>query len=201
MTTAMRAAIAAAVAIAVLVVGGVALVSRPATYSSQVSVLLVPDPAPGADRDPLLAGFDDSLTHGTYAELLTTQARRLAAGVEVGVRAVPDSRILVVSAQGDRDLVQQALSDVVGATRRAASQLDDDWTMRTIEDPSAPVASRASGVGFAGVLVLAGFAALLVWLGLGASGSRGGAPGSRSRDGEDAGDGASAAPANVVHLP
>lgn len=159
---------AAATAAIVVIVGLVFVVARPTKYESTAAVVLSPDTEVPDRISSLLESFQRSGTLGTYVELMAsgdTTAQAQAAGVDITVRAVPDTRTIQVTGVGDHDAVQPAVSSVIDRTQSKQSTLRDLFALAILEEPSGPVESGpGTPLILAATLLLAAFAAIAVFL-------------------------------------
>jgi capsular polysaccharide biosynthesis protein len=156
-------AIVAAVATVIFAAGVAYALVRPSTYQSEATVVLTPTPADPADLPQVLDAFQRSGTVGTYVELLASEDTKKSAGdppVSLKVSSVPDTRAIHVSAKsGDKNIVQPALRSVLAAAQRLQGKLEDVWTLRTLQEPTAPSQASTSP----GLILIASF--LLALLG------------------------------------
>jgi hypothetical protein len=144
-------------AILILLGGLVFALFRPTTYQSTVELVLVPAPRQQDDLASLLSSVERSGTIGTYVELITSSDTLQAAGdppVDVSVRAVPASRVITVTAKGDRAVVARAVEAVVDATQRRSSDLGDLWRLRRLQRASQPVAEAPTKPTIIGAVLL-----------------------------------------------
>jgi CBS domain-containing protein len=157
---------AVAAALIVLAAGVVFTAVRDRNYESVATVVLSPDSSEPDRISNLLESFERSGTLGTYVELMasddtTSEARAL--GVEITVRAVPDTRAIRLTATGDEEDVVAALRSVIDGTRAKQATLRDLFVLEVLEEPSAPgKAGPATGLLLLMTLLLSGFAALAV---------------------------------------
>lgn len=138
-----RGRLAAIVAVTLAVLGaGVAYAfMRPVTWESSGSLYLSPRSEDAFTSSALLDAFQRSGTIGTYVELLssaTLQARADAADVEVRARAIPESRVIALTARGEQERVQGALASLMETAAAPAERLGDGWTLRVAEPATAP---------------------------------------------------------------
>jgi hypothetical protein len=161
-----RRLLAGLVALLVLGAGVAYALARPATYTSNAALMLTPAPGDPTAVPQLLDSFDRSGTAGTYVELITardTLARAGSPPVTVTARAVPDTRVIDISATGARGDVQRGLTAVLAAAQQANAALRDVWRLNTLAAPSAPAAAGPSAALIIGAaLALAALAALFV---------------------------------------
>lgn len=164
----MLALAAVATAAVVVIVGMVFAVARPTKYESTAAVVLSPDTEVPDRISSLLESFQRSGTLGTYVELMAsgdTTAEAQAAGVDITVRAVPDTRTIQVTGVGDHDAVQSAVSSVIERTQSKQATLRDLFELVVLEEPSGPAESGpGTPLILAATLLLAGFAAIAVFL-------------------------------------
>jgi hypothetical protein len=157
---------ALAAALIVLIAGVVFTSVRERNYESVATVVLTPDSSEPERISSLLESFERSSTLGTYVELMAsddTTAEARALGVEVTVRAVPDTRAIRLIATGEKEDVQPALQSVIDETRAKQTTLRDLFVLQVLEEPSAPEkAGPGTGLLILATLLLAGFAALAV---------------------------------------
>lgn len=160
----------AAIALALLVVAGTAVyaVTRTTSYESDATLVLAPAPENPETIPFLLDSFTRSGTQGTYVELLDSNdlARRAqATGVEFSVRGIPDTRVIGVTATGERGEVTTALERLIATVQREQGALRDPWEVQVLEAPSAPAAAgpNTRTVMLTGV-VLSVLVALLAWV-------------------------------------
>jgi uncharacterized protein involved in exopolysaccharide biosynthesis len=125
-------------AVAIFLAGlSYALVRTP-SYQSTAALVLVPTPTNPNDVPNLIGSFNSSGSIGTYVELIASANTLQSAGsppVSVGVRAVPDSRVIDVTTEGDRDSVQPALQRILTVVESQQASLRDAWTLQTIQAP------------------------------------------------------------------
>lgn len=103
-------------------------------------MVLAPLPEEDSDLTNLLQGFDRSGTMGTFVEYVASEDTLRRAGdppITLTVRAVPDTRVLRISATGDERVVRPGLNAVFSAARADDEELSDLWELRTLEAPSA----------------------------------------------------------------
>ena len=158
--------VAVVVALIVLVAGSAYALARPVQWQSTAQLVLVPTPADPGDIPNTLDGLSASGTLGTYVELLASPDLKRRAGsppVALSVRAVPDSRVINLTTVGSKEAVQSGLTAIVQAGADAQNSLRDLWTLRTIQEPSAPErAGVATSVLLLASMLLALLAALVV---------------------------------------
>ena len=138
---------AVAVGLLVLVAGLGYALNRPARYESTGTMVLNPAPSRQGDLPTVLDSFTSSGTLGTAVELLGSPDLDREAGgpgVTYTVRAVPDTRVVQLSATGrDRD-VQAALERLMTLGKRRHDRLVDQWNLVTLSAPGAPAAAGPS---------------------------------------------------------
>jgi hypothetical protein len=157
---------ALAAAAAVLIAGIAFTVVRDREYESVATVVLSPDSTEPDRISSLLESFERSGTLGTYVELMasddTTEGAR-AMGVDITVRAVPDTRAIRLIAEGGEDQVVEALGLVIEATEARQTALSDLFQLEVLESPSTPtLAGPSSVLLLLATLLLALFAAVAV---------------------------------------
>lgn len=146
--------------------------SRQARFESTATLVLTPAPSKTTDTATLLDSFASAGTPGTFVELLASDGIARAAGsppIDLTVRAVPDSRAIDLTARGgDRGAVRSGLQRIITAAEGSQRGLGDEWRLRTLSAPSAPVragATTAAIVAAATLLALLAGIATLVALG------------------------------------
>src|SRR3954468_983574 len=130
-----------AIALTVLAAGSAYAFTRHVSYESTASVVLVPTTANAADLAAATDSFAASGTAGTFVELLGAPDTLRAAGsppIELGVRAVPDSRVIGLTAHGARVDVQPALQSLLDAAQQRQDSLHALWRMNVLAEPSDP---------------------------------------------------------------
>ncbi len=137
----------AAVAALVVVVSGVAyaLLIRDTTWESNAQLILEPQTVSLSERTAVIDAFDRSGTIGTYVELLSSRDILEEAGnpnVAVEARAIPDTRVIEVTATDGRNGVTDGLDSVLERARDA--ELGDLWKLTVLERPSAAERSGAT---------------------------------------------------------
>jgi hypothetical protein len=134
------------VTVAVLGAGCGYTLTRHVSYESTASVVLVPSASNAADLAAATDSFSASGTAGTFVELLAAPdtVRAAHAPIDVTVRAVPDSRVIDVTAHGSRIQVQPGLGSLLAAASVRQSSLRALWTMSVLAQPSGPSAAGAS---------------------------------------------------------
>jgi hypothetical protein len=154
------------VALAILIIGVAYAATKPVQYESTGSLVLVPQPSDPRDLPQLLDSVQRSGTLGTYVELLSSgETLRNAgfSGANITVRAIPDTRVITVTAKGEDERVSRVAAAVMIAGRNQARRLGDPWRLDGLANPSAPSAvppTRAMVVAVSAVLAL--LAAVLV---------------------------------------
>lgn len=132
-------------ALIVVVLGVGYALTRSTSWESRAELTLTPERVGRAARTAVLEAFDRSGTIGTYVEVIgsrDTLTRAGAEGFEVEARAIPDTRVIEVSAVGDQDEVQLALAQVLRAAREP--DLRDLWRLAVSEGASEPVRAGPS---------------------------------------------------------
>jgi hypothetical protein len=168
--------ITAAVVAAVIIVAGFSYaIGRTPTYESTASLVLAPNVTDRSELPNILDGFTASGTSGTYVEALSSPDVIRKAGsppVSISVRAVPDTRVITMTASGGQADVRPGLNKVITAARTASTQLNDLWSLDVIASPSAPAASGPkTTLIFAATVLLAALGALFVLVILGRLGA------------------------------
>lgn len=169
--------------LAVLVVAGAVLLLgvaysalRDQQYESRATVTLVPDPERAEDRTILLDAFDRSGTIGTYVELIGSRNVIEEAGSptsSIAVRAIPDTRVIEITATGEQASVQQDLNAVIGAAAKSGPDLGDLWRLQVLESPGVPaLAGPSSGALFGATILLAVLAGIVTFVLLGGGSGR-----------------------------
>jgi hypothetical protein len=132
----------------VVLVAGIGYTSqRTIKYQSQASLVLAPTATSGVDASTLLDSFTAGGTSGTFVELIASPDTLVRAGsppVKLQVRAVPDSRVINVTATGARNVVQPALTSVVAAVESEQTGLHDLWSLQTLASPGGATRSGPS---------------------------------------------------------
>lgn len=148
-------------AAAIFVAGLAYALVRTPSYQSAAALVLVPTPLSEEDVPSLIGTFNSSGSIGTYVELVASANTLIAAGsppVGVGVRAVPDSRVIDVRVEGSRGVVQPALRRIVAVVETRQASLRDAWTLETLEAPQPPQRTGPSTT----TIVIAAFLLALV---------------------------------------
>jgi hypothetical protein len=171
---------AAAIVVAglVLLAGIVYATARTPSWTSTSTLVLVPATASAKDAPTVIDGFTAGGTSGTFVEFLASPDLLTRAGsppVSVAARAVPDTRVIDVTATGDATIVRASLARFLAAAQSQQSSLGDVWRLREISAPSVPVRAGASPTAILGaslLLALVAAAALLAVLGRMGAGAR-----------------------------
>ncbi len=143
-------AVALAVAVLILIVGGAYVAKHHPTYQSTATFALVPAPGtPAVLAANELSSFSTSGTSGTFVDLISSSdtlraAGASGAGLSLTVRADPTARVLYLTLQGPQDVVQPALNRIVAVSIARESQLNDVFRLRLIDSPSAATTSGPS---------------------------------------------------------
>ena len=155
-------------AVVILLAGTLYTVNRSPKYQSTSALVLAPTAADSSDRTGLINGYDRSGAIGTFVELIASPDTLVAAGqppVTIDVRAIPDTRVIEVTATGERDVVRPALTALLAAARGSQSTLNDLWTLRVLETPSAAEEAGPSvAMLLAATVLLALLAALFLYV-------------------------------------
>jgi len=131
-------------AVAIVFISGVFYVAlRGETWQSTAKMLVSPRAHPSAARSSALGSWGSSGSIGTYEELLTSTGVRERANLSnpVDVRPVPDSRVIEVTASGDRTTVRRDLHAIIAAAKSRAHRLHDLFSLQTLDAPGAPTTS------------------------------------------------------------
>lgn len=147
MTRAHRRIVALAIALAVIAAGTGYVLTRDVRQSSEATLVLAATPDTREDLPALLDSFDRAGTSGTFVELIASGGVARAAGnppIDLSVRAVPTSRVIVVRAEGPADVVRPGLRAILAAAQERQSQLGDLWELRVLQTPDGPTASGPS---------------------------------------------------------
>jgi hypothetical protein len=132
-------------AFAVLVAGTIYAAKPRRTYESQMSFVLAPKHHLGsAIRAGLLESFANSSAAGTYVELFANHASSAPQGVSITSRAVPDTRVITLTASGPRGSVVPGLHGVAIRALTDQSALADLWSLTPLKNPSPPVLTGIS---------------------------------------------------------
>jgi hypothetical protein len=141
------AVIVAAVIAAVVVIaaGGIYAAKPRHTYSTQMSFELSPAHELGADiRAGLLESFANSGAAGTYVEYIASRAAAAGHGISITPRAVPDARVIDVTATGPIRGLVAGLRAVSGSVLTGQATLSDYWLLSVLEVPSKPTLTGVS---------------------------------------------------------
>jgi hypothetical protein len=133
----------------VLLVGSAYILLRDQRWQSTAALALTPQAVTSADRAALFDSFDRSGTMGTYVEVISSPDTLKRAGsppVSVEARAVPDTRVIDVTATGGQNGVRPALINLISASMSIAPGLGDVWQLNTIEQPSQPTKAGPSNL-------------------------------------------------------
>jgi phosphosulfolactate phosphohydrolase-like enzyme len=134
------------VALAVLAAGTAYAVMSPKQYRSTGALILSPSPTDPSDLTNLLNSFERSGTMGSFVELIASDNLLVRAGnppVDVGVRAIPDTRVIQVTTEGSRAIVTPALTAVLNAAQRNQATVRDLWDLNELESASQPEVAGA----------------------------------------------------------
>lgn len=160
--------VSAIVSLAVLAAGISYSVLSPKQYRSTGAMVLSPSTSDPSDRANLLSSYERSGTLGSFVELIASDDLLRRAGdppVDVGVRAVPDTRVIRVTTEGSRNVVAPALTAVLATAQRNQSTLRDLWTLNELESASAPeVAGTPVRFMLAATVILALLSAVFVFV-------------------------------------
>lgn len=124
--------------VAVLALGLGYVATRSQSYESHSQVVLVPVTT-AKDAPTVFDSFTSAGTLGTLVELLSSPdlaAKVRAPEVTFAARAVPDSRVVGVTATGPQAAVQPALSALLANAKPAQKLLADSWTINTLVRPT-----------------------------------------------------------------
>lgn len=124
--------------VAVLALGLGYVATRSQSYESHSQVVLVPVTT-AKDAPTVFDSFTSAGTLGTLVELLSSPdlaAKVGAPEVTFAARAVPDSRVVGVTATGPEAAVQPALSALLANAKPAQKLLADSWTINTLVRPT-----------------------------------------------------------------
>jgi hypothetical protein len=141
-----RLALPLAVGVLVLLIGIGYAATRPPRYESTGRLVLVPT-ADRGDLPQLLDSVQASGTLGTYVELIQSGETLRRAGsppIEVRIRAIPNTRVITVTAEGDEGVVQTATRALLATAGRFSRRLGDPWRLSVLEPPSAPTPAPPS---------------------------------------------------------
>lgn len=161
-------AAAVVAALAVLVAGTLYAAKPRHTYESQMSFVLAPKHHLGsAIRAGLVESFANSSAAGTYVELFANRSSSAPHGVSITTRAVPDTRIIKLTASGPQGSVVPGLHTVAAGALADQSALADLWSLTALQNPSPPVLTGISqSVLMVVTMLLAVLAAAAVAVGL-----------------------------------
>jgi hypothetical protein len=161
-------AAAAVAALAVLVAGTFYAAQPRRNYQSQMSFVLAPRHNLGsAIRAGLIESFANSSAAGTYVELLASRASSAGRGVSIAARAVPDTRVINLTAGGSQGTVVPGLTAVAHSVAAAQSTLSDLWALAVLQNPSPPdLTGTSQNVVMLVTILLALLAAAAVVVGL-----------------------------------
>lgn len=167
---------AVAVALAVILIGGVYALQRTPSYQSSAALVLVPTAKP-AEVPTVLDSFTSAGTSGTFVELISSPGTLAAAGappIAVTVRAVPDTRVIDVTATGAQTTVQAGLARLLAAAETEQTSLGDMWKLQQISSPTPATRAGASTTAILAASILLALVAAAATLAL--LGRRAGAP-------------------------
>jgi hypothetical protein len=160
--------ISAVVALAILAAGTAYSVLAPKQYQSSGALVLSPSATDPGDLSSLLGSFERSGTMGSFVELIASDDLLRRAGdppVDVGVRAVPDTRVIQVTTEGSENVVQPALTALLTTAQRNQSTVRDAWDLNELQSASAPEAAGAPlQFMLAATIILALLSALFVFV-------------------------------------
>ena len=131
----------------VFLVGLAYVVTRTPSYESTGAFVLAPAVIESSDKAQLIQGFERSGAIGTFVELVAssdTYARAGSPPVTVEARAVPDSRVIDLTATGGERAVQPGLRAVMTSASSSQGALSDLWDLRVLESASVPTVAGAS---------------------------------------------------------
>lgn len=162
-------AAAAVAALAVIVAGSIYADQPRRTYESQMSFVLAPKRhLDSAIRAGLIESFASSSAAGTYVELFANRAGSAPHGVTITARAVPDTRVVKLTARGPRGSVVPGLAAVSDGALADQGTLADLWSLSALQSASPPVLTGTSqDVVMLVTMLLAVLAAAAVAVGLG----------------------------------
>jgi hypothetical protein len=154
----LRALVALALGLLVLIGGLAYAVTRDEQVQSSATLTLVPDPRTEEERSILLESFDRSGTIGTFVELIGSRDVLLeaeAGAATVDVRAVPDSRVISVSVTGSGGGVQHTLERVIETAQARSGDLGSLWRLDVLESagPAEPAGPPTVALVIATVLL------------------------------------------------
>jgi hypothetical protein len=163
--------VALIVGISVLVAGTAFTLLRHRSWESKAELAVIPASSAISDQANLLGNLQESGTMGTRVELISSKDTLQAAGspnVQITARALPDTRVIDVTATGEPTDVRAGLADVITAAKAADARLDDAWTLKTITSPTAPAkAGPGTGLLLGATLLLAIIGGVATLIGLG----------------------------------
>ncbi len=155
-------------ALAILAAGTAYSLLAPKQYQSTGALVLSPQATDPGDLSNLLGSFERSGTMGSFVELIASDDLLRRAGnppVDVGVRAVPDTRVIRVTTEGSRNIVTPALTALLATAQRNQSTVRDAWELNELESASAPkVAGAPLQYMLAATVILALLSALFVFV-------------------------------------
>jgi hypothetical protein len=127
--------------VTVLAAGLTYTLLRPERFASQASLVVVTRDSAAESAPTIADSFDRAGVAGTLVEVFSSRQTLAEAGappVDVGVRAVPASRVITVRTTGAHAVVQGALTAVLASGRTQARGIDRLWSTHVLERPSAP---------------------------------------------------------------
>ena len=133
--------VSSAVALVIFVAGCAYALLRTQDYKSCSALALVPALKDPRDIGNLTSSFNNSGTIGTYVEYIASSDTLKRAGspdVSLGVRGVPDARVIDVCTEGGKAKVQPALARVVDVVRTNQAELNDAWNLDVIQGAQTP---------------------------------------------------------------
>lgn len=152
----------------VLAAGGAYAALRQETYESSGRLVITPKTVDPRELPPLLDSVTGSGTLGTYVELITSKDTLTVAGspsVEVEARAIPDTRVIMVTTRGEERVVRAATAALMLTAQRRAPRLGDPWRVRVLETASLPGEAPPTLLSIIlATVALAAFAAVFVSL-------------------------------------
>lgn len=166
MTGRIRLLAIAGAAIVVLLAGGIYTAVRTESWRSEAQLVAHLGKV-RAERVPsLLDGYLRSGATGTFVEHVTsaqTLGSAGAFGLTVDARAVPDTRVIDISATGSQARVQAGLVAVVRQAQLTQNQLKEPFRLGVLSPPGPPVkAGPSTPLLLVATLLLAALAALFV---------------------------------------
>jgi hypothetical protein len=175
MSSRARTIAALAVAVVILSAGISYVLERSPSYESSASLVLTPTTKNPSELPTVFDGFTASGASGTFVELLSSPDTLRAAGsppVSIAVRAVPDTRVISVTASGGKDAVRPGLDRLVNAARASGGKLRDLWSLNVLASPSpAVVSGPKTSLILLATILLAALGALFVLVVLGRLGA------------------------------